>query len=102
MTPDRKLYKLIQTSDRITIERILNSSPDKEIAVSVLYFSDSERGVLFSYIAPGKRDRVNEEIRRAPEVKYSTYRMVIEKLIKAIESGKQDKSRGGYFRPAGR
>ena len=102
MTPDRKLFKLIQKSDRITIERILNSSPDKEIAVSVLYLSGFERGILFSYLAPGKRDRVQEEIRRSPEVKYNTYRMVIEKLIKALESGEQNRSGGGYFRPAGR
>ena len=102
MTFDRKLFKLIQNSDRITVERILNSSPDKEIAVSVLYFSDSERGILFSYLAPGKRDRVQEEIRRSPEIKYSSYKMIIEKLIKSLESGKQNHSGGGYFRPSGR
>ena len=102
MTPDRKLFKLIQNSNRITIERILNSSSDKEIAVSVLYLSDFERGIIFSYLAPVKRKRVIEEIRRSPEVKYSIYKLIIEKLIKALETGHQDKKSSSYFKPAGR
>ncbi len=102
MTPDRKLYKLIHNSDRITTERILNSTDDKEIAVSVIYFSDFERGILLSYLAPGKKERVIDEIRRSPEIKYSTYKLIIEKLIRALESGKQNKPEQGYFRPSGR
>ncbi len=102
MTPDRKLFKLIQKSGRITAERILNSSPDKEIAVSVLYLTDFERGILLSYLAPAKRERVKEEIRRSPEIKYTTYTLIIEKIIRAFESGKQDSSGSGYFRPSGK
>ena len=102
MTPDCKLFKLIQKSGRITAERILNSSPDKEIAVSVLYLSDFERGILFSYLAPAKKERVKDEIRRSPEIKYSNYTLIIGKLIKAFESGRHESSGSGYFRPSGK
>ncbi len=102
MTPDRRLFKLIQSTDRITTGRILNSEPDRELAVSVMYLSDFERGILFSHLAPGKRERVREEIRRSPELRYNTYLMIIERLIKALESGKQNESGSSYFRPSGR
>ncbi len=102
MTPDRILLKKLTSTDKTVLQRVLNSSPDKEISVSVTYFSDFERGILFTFLSPSKRERVIEEIKRGPKITYNSYRVIIDNLLKNIETGKRSISDPAYFRPSGK
>ena len=72
--PDRALLALLVKSDSPELRRRLSSLKDRDIAASLTYFSDFERGILFSKLPPAKTDRVKEAIERNAGVRYGDYK----------------------------
>lgn len=75
--PDRVLLSLIVKSDSPELRRRLSAVKDRDIAVSLTYFSDFERNILFSRLPPAKAERVRETMERNAGIKYEDYRKII-------------------------
>lgn len=84
--PDRALLALLVKSDSPELRRRLSSLKDRDIAASLTYFSDFERGILFSKLPPAKTDRVKEAIERNAGVRYEDYSKIIKGVISYLSA----------------
>ena len=101
--PDRLLLNLIIKSDSPEIRRRFSSLKDRDIAASLTYFSEFERGIIFSKLPPAKADRVREAIERNAAVRYEDYSKIIKGVISYLSasggSGGEAPIPSSWYRP---
>ena len=99
-TPDHVLSDLIHKSPFTKIQNILMRISDRELAISMLYFSDKDKTFLLSFLPAAKQNRIKQEqsyLNRL-NIRYPQYRTVIDDVILRL----QGMSGGGirsYVRP---
>ncbi len=103
LPPDRVLLALVVKSDSPEMRRRLSSLKDRDIATSLTYFSEFERGIIFSKLPPAKKDRVREAIERNAAVRYEDYSKIIKGVISYLSaaggSGGGNTVPGSWYRP---
>ncbi len=74
---------------------------DREIAISLTYFSDEERSNLLEILSSVKRNRVLEELvlLKHLNISYMQYRTMIDHLIISLSSNINSTSIKNYLKP---
>ena len=61
-TPNELLLRRARTLPRVRVQNSLMRAGDREIALSMMYMEDRDRGFLFSLLPAAKARRVREEL----------------------------------------
>jgi len=85
----------------VTVQNILMSTADREIALSTLYMDSSEKRYLLSFLSSGKKNRIESEItlQEHLRIRYDYYTKAVEKLINRFSHGGRQDSMRTYLRP---
>ena len=101
LSPNERFLKLIHALDPIEAQNRLMRIADRELAISMLYMEEGERGEVFSRLSPAKVKRIKEEYgfaeRRA--VRYDQYRVAIEGVIAQLSGPGARPPMRSYLRP---
>lgn len=99
-TPDRVLAELLHKGSLASIQNILMRISDRELAICMLYLSETDELFLLSFLPSAKQNRIKQEqgyLKRL-NIRYPQYRTVIDDVILRL----QGMSGGGirsYVRP---
>ena len=101
MNIHRRIFSIFREGDRIKVENILMTIPDREIAVALLQLERREREEILSLISPAKAGRVREEIdyQETLYIPPDRYLKIIRKFVSYFEDGNKDYKHRSYIRP---
>lgn len=77
------------------------ASPDRDVALAMLYMNDEERDSVLSRVAPVKAARVREELllQERLQITQDQYEMTVENLVARVSRSSRPRSVRSYIRP---
>ncbi len=79
----------------------LMASPDRDIALGMMYMNDDERNEILARLAPAKASRVVEEVRLQErlQIRQDHYETAVSNLLSRISGTGKPSFSGSYIRP---
>ena len=95
------LQRLLAKLPKVVVQNRLMATSDRDIALALLYFSNTDREAVLSAVSRAKRARVEDEILLQKRLRISRkhYEMAVAGLIRALEQNSAQSSSRGYLRP---
>ena len=101
MTPQEELLRLVRAFPKADAQNRLMAVTDRELALSLMYLADSERGFVLSFLSRQKAERVREELRLQEKLRisYGQYLQAITNILERFRTAGSKKSMKSYLRP---
>jgi Mg/Co/Ni transporter MgtE len=97
----RRLAGLLGSRPAVAVQNRLMSAADRDVALSMLYMSDADRGRMLEKVSPAKQRRIVEELELHAhlQITYSQYEAAITSVIDALERDSVQTKVKSYIRP---
>lgn len=101
MTPHEELLQIVRSFPRAEVQNKLMTVTDRELALSMMYLSDSERSLVLSRLGKQKAERVREELRLQEKLRitYGQYLQAVNNILEKFRFSGSKKSMKSYLRP---
>ena len=97
----RRLTGLLRSRPAVVVQNRLMSAADRDVALSMLYMSDADRGRILEKVSPAKQRRIVEELELHEHLQITTaqYEAAITSVIDALASDSVQSKVRSYIRP---
>jgi Mg/Co/Ni transporter MgtE len=97
----RRLAGLLVSRPAVVVQNRLMSAADRDVALSMLYMSDADRGRILEKVSPAKQRRIVEELELHEhlQITYPQYEAAITSVIDALEGDSVQTKVKSYIRP---
>ena len=104
MSPQDDLLRLIRILPSADVQNRLMKTTDRELALAMMYLSDTERSAVLSFLSRQKGDRVNSEynLQKGLKITYNQYLDALKNVTARLEYGEERSSKKSYLRPVRR
>lgn len=101
MNRQSALLRLLEALSRVEAHNRLMASPDRDLAISMLFMSGDERESILCRIAPAKAARVRDEIslQERLQIRQDHYEATLEGLLVRIGGATRAPIVRSYIRP---
>ena len=99
-SPNDRLVAALRALGPVEAQNRLMRLSDREIALSMMYMGDRDRGALLALLPAPKAERINSEMRlhRRLVIRYDQYVTAVESVLSSLEQQRRGTFRS-YLRP---
>ena len=100
-TPNAILVRKLGSLSKVVVQNRLMRVSDREIALSMMYMEDADRGRIFSILAPKKVVRIREELALISRLRvtYEQYSKAISSVTSVVEGEARETGLKSHIRP---